>query len=93
MSSGSIADSVRLLEVNKPPFNDPGYARPVSDGVEPRPISKHLRRRGNWNNWRCRMWLDPRGPDMGPGAKFYKYDPAGRSLLPPRASRMGSKST
>jgi peptide/nickel transport system substrate-binding protein len=36
--------------------------------------------RGNWNNfipWALsEWWLDPRGADMGPAAKYYKYDPA-----------------
>ena len=36
--------------------------------------------RGNWNNaipWALsEWWLDPRGPDMGPTAKYFKYDPA-----------------
>ena len=40
---------------------------------------------GNWNNfipWALsEWWLDPRGPDMGPGAKYYKYDPAGAKAL------------
>jgi len=35
--------------------------------------------RRNWNNavpWALsEWWLDPRGPDMGPSANYFKYDP------------------
>ena len=41
--------------------------------------------RGNWNNfipWALsEYWLDPRGPDMGAAARYYKYDPAGAKAL------------
>ena len=42
--------------------------------------------RGGWNTsipWALsEWWLDPRGPDFGPNAKYFKYDPAeSRKLL------------
>jgi len=41
--------------------------------------------RGNWNNavpWALsEWWLDPRGPDMGPNAKYFKFDPAASKAL------------
>jgi ABC-type transport system substrate-binding protein len=74
-------------KVDKPPFNDPRVRQAASmavnrDGI----ISAIAAGRGNWNNaipWALSdWWLDPRGPDMGPGAKYFKYDPAGaKSLL------------
>jgi len=72
--------------VNKPPFNDPRVRQAVSMGLNRDNIINTIYAgRGNWNNfipWALsEWWLDPRGPDMGPGAKYYKYDPAGAKAL------------
>jgi ABC-type transport system substrate-binding protein len=73
-------------KMDKPPFNDPRTRQAVSmalnrDGM----INTVYAGRGNWNNfipWALsEWWLDPRGPDMGPGAKYYKYDPAEAKAL------------
>src|SRR5258708_5628616 len=70
----------------QPPFNDPRVRQAVSmalnrDGM----IDIVYAGRGNWNNfipWALsEWWLDPRGPDMGPGAQYYKYDPAEAKAL------------
>jgi ABC-type transport system substrate-binding protein len=71
---------------DQPPFNDPRVRQAVSmalnrDGM----IQTVYAGRGNWNNaipWALsEWWLDPRGPDMGPGAKYFKYDPAEAKAL------------
>jgi ABC-type transport system substrate-binding protein len=72
--------------VNKPPFNDPRVRQAVSMGLNRENIINTIYAgRGNWNNfipWALsEWWLDPRGPEMGPGAKYYKYDPAGAKAL------------
>src|ERR1700704_186649 len=73
--------------VNKPPFNDPRVRQAVSMGLNRENIINIIYAgRGNWNNfipWALsEWWLDPRGPDMGPAARYYKYDPGeARNLL------------
>jgi peptide/nickel transport system substrate-binding protein len=72
---------------DQPPFNDPRVRQAVSMALNRDDmIATVYAGRGNWNNfipWALsEWWLDPRGPDMGPAAKYYKYDPAGaKSLL------------
>jgi ABC-type transport system substrate-binding protein len=74
-------------DVNKPPYNDPRVRQAVSMGLNRENIVNTIYvGKGNWNNfipWALsEWWLDPRGPDMGPGAKYFKYDPAAaKSLL------------
>jgi ABC-type transport system substrate-binding protein len=74
-------------KVDQPPFNDARVRKAVAMALNrDAMISVVYAGRGNWNNfvpWALsEWWLDPRGPDMGPGARFYKYDPAGaRALL------------
>jgi ABC-type transport system substrate-binding protein len=74
-------------KLDKPPFSDVRVRQAISMGMNRdarvRIISNG---RGNWNNfvpWALtEWWLDPRGPDMGPNAKYYQYDPAAaRQLL------------
>jgi peptide/nickel transport system substrate-binding protein len=72
--------------VNKAPFNDPRVRQAFSMGLNRDNIINTIYAgRGNWNNfipWALsEWWLDPRGPDMGPAAKYYKYDPAGAKAL------------
>jgi len=72
--------------VNKAPWNDPRVRQAVSMGLNRDNIINTIYAgRGNWNNfipWALsEWWLDPRGPDMGPAAKYYKYDPAGAKAL------------
>ncbi len=74
-------------KLDKPPFSDVRVRQAVAmalnrDGL----IQTVFNGRGNWNNaipWALRdWWLDPRGPDMGPNAKYFTYDPAeARQLL------------
>jgi ABC-type transport system substrate-binding protein len=68
------------------PFNDPRVRQAVSmamdrDGM----IQTVYAGRGNWNNaipWALsEVWLDPRGPDQGDTAKYFKYDPATAKAL------------
>lgn len=74
-------------KVEQPPFNDPRVRQAVSLALNrDAMINIVYAGRGNWNNfipWALsEWWLDPRGPDMGTGARYYKYDPAAaRSLL------------
>jgi peptide/nickel transport system substrate-binding protein len=68
-------------KLDKPPFNDPRVRQAVSMALNrDETINVIYAGRGNWNNfipWALsEWWLDPRGPDMGPAAKYYKYDPA-----------------
>jgi ABC-type transport system substrate-binding protein len=74
-------------KLDKPPFNDLRVRQAISMGINrDARISILSNGRGNWNNfipWALsEWWLDPRGPDMGPNAKYYRYDPdAARQLL------------
>jgi ABC-type transport system substrate-binding protein len=74
-------------KVDTPPFNDPRVRQAVSMSCNrDAMISAISAGRGNWNNsipWALsEWWLDPRGSDMGQGAKYFKYDPAeAKSLL------------
>jgi peptide/nickel transport system substrate-binding protein len=74
-------------KVDQPPFNDPRVRQAVSMALNREAMIKIVYAgRGNWNNsvpWALSSWwLDPRGPDMGPGARYFTYDPAAaRSLL------------
>ena len=74
-------------KIDKPPFNDPRVRQAVSMSINRDNIIKVIYNgRGNWNNfipWALsEWWLDPRGADQGPTAKYFKYDPAGaRQLL------------
>jgi peptide/nickel transport system substrate-binding protein len=74
-------------KIDQPPFNDVRVRHAVSMALNRDDMIKTVYAgRGNWNNfipWALsESWLDPRGPDMGPAAKYYKYDPAeAKSLL------------
>jgi peptide/nickel transport system substrate-binding protein len=74
-------------KLDQPPFNDARVRQAVSMALNRDAMIKIVYAgRGNWNNfvpWALSSWwLDPRGPDMGPGAKYYTYDPAAaKSLL------------
>jgi peptide/nickel transport system substrate-binding protein len=74
-------------KVDQPPFNDPRVRQAISMALNrDAMIGVVYAGRGNWNNfipWALsEWWLDPRGPEMGAGARYYKYDPAAaRSLL------------
>jgi peptide/nickel transport system substrate-binding protein len=73
--------------LDKPPFNDPRVRQAVSMSLNRDNIINNLYNgRGGWNNfipWALSdWWLDPQSADEGPGAKYFKYDPAGaRQLL------------
>jgi len=67
--------------VDQPPYNDPRVRQAFSMAVDrDEMINVVYNGRGNWNNsipWALsETWLDPRGPDAGPGAKYFKFDPA-----------------
>jgi peptide/nickel transport system substrate-binding protein len=74
-------------KLDKPPFNDVRVRQAISMGLNrDARISVIYNGRGNWNNfipWALsEWWLDPRGPDMGPSARYFQYDPAAaRQLL------------
>jgi len=68
-------------KIDKPPFNDVRVRQAVSMAANRQEmIDVADARRGNWNNfipWALSgWWLDPRGSDQGPTAKYFKYDPA-----------------
>jgi peptide/nickel transport system substrate-binding protein len=74
-------------KVNKPPFDDVRVRQAFAMAINrDEMIATVFNGRGNWNTsmpWALReWWLDPRGPDFGPNAKYFKYDPAeARKLL------------
>ena len=73
-------------KLDKPPFSDPRVRQAISMGMNRDARIKIIYNdRGNWNNfvpWALsEWWLDPRGPDMGPGAKYFQYDPASAKQL------------
>jgi peptide/nickel transport system substrate-binding protein len=74
-------------KVNKPPFDDLRVRQAFSMAVNrDEMIGVVFNGRGGWNSsvpWALSDWhLDPRGPDFGPNAKYFKYDPAeARKLL------------
>jgi ABC-type transport system substrate-binding protein len=74
-------------KLDQPPFNDPRVRQAVSMALNrDAMINIVYAGRGNWNNfvpWALSSWwLDPRGPNMGPGARYFAFDPAAaRSLL------------
>jgi peptide/nickel transport system substrate-binding protein len=68
-------------KLDQPPFNDVRVRQAVSMALDrDEMINVVYSGRGNWNNavpWALsEWWLDPRGPDMGPNAKYFKHDPA-----------------
>jgi ABC-type transport system substrate-binding protein len=72
--------------LDKPPFTDPRVRQAVSMSINRDNIIKVLfNGRGGWDNFMpwalSEWWLDPQGADQGPGAKYFKYDPAGAKEL------------
>jgi peptide/nickel transport system substrate-binding protein len=66
-------------KLDQPPFNDVRVRQAVSMAMnKDQMINIVYAGRGNWNNaipWALtEWWLDPRGPDMGPNAKYLGYD-------------------
>ena len=69
-------------KLDKPPFNDPRVRQAVSMSLNrDNTIQVLYNGRGNWDNFMpwalSEWWLDPRGPDQGPTARYFTYDPAG----------------
>jgi peptide/nickel transport system substrate-binding protein len=72
--------------LDKPPFNDPRVRQAVSMSLNrDNTLSVLYGGRGGWNNfipWGLSdWWLDPQSAEEGPGAKYFKYDPAGAKEL------------
>jgi peptide/nickel transport system substrate-binding protein len=66
-------------KLDQPPFNDVRVRQAVSMALNrDNAIQVIQAGRGNWNNaipWAfSEWWLDPRGADMGPNAKYIGYD-------------------
>ncbi len=67
--------------IDRPPYNDPRVRQAVSMAID---RDEYIRvigdGRGNYNNfipWALtEWWLDPRGPDQGPTAKYFRTDSA-----------------
>jgi peptide/nickel transport system substrate-binding protein len=73
-------------KLDKPPFNDPRVRQAVSMASNRDDAVATINAgRGNYNNaipWALsEWWLDPRGPDQGETAKYFKYDPAAAKQL------------
>ena len=73
--------------LDRPPFNDIRVRQAVSMAIDRDELIRGIGGgRGNYNNfipWALtEWWLDPRGPDQGPTAKYFKTDIAeARRLL------------
>jgi peptide/nickel transport system substrate-binding protein len=73
-------------KVQQPPFNDPRMRQAVSMMINRDNIIQVIYNgTGSWNNaipWALsEWWLDPRSPDQGETAKYFKYDPAAAKQL------------
>src|SRR5262249_401340 len=73
-------------KLDQPPFNDVRVRQAVSMAPNrDQAIQVIQAGRGNWNNaipWALsEWWLDPRGPDMGPNAKYISYNLAAAKQL------------
>jgi len=74
-------------KVDKPPFDDIRVRQAFSMAINrDEMIGVVFNGRGGWNTsvpWALSSWwLDPKGPDFGPNARYFKYDPAeARKLL------------
>ena len=65
--------------LDRPPFNDVRVRQAVSIAINRDELIRIINQgRGNYNNaipWALSdWWLDPRGPDQGPTAKYFKTD-------------------
>jgi len=74
-------------KVEEPPFNDVRVRQAFSMAINrDEMLATVFNGRGGWNTsvaWALsEWWLDPQGPDFGPNARYFKYDPAeARKLL------------